>query len=559
VFEEEPVSATAAEEIEEVEEIKEVEEIGSADESQSLAGIDVGTSHVAAIERFSSEGASPEGASREEASREEAAIEVAAIEVASNEGIAEEAHAIEAPLEVRPAPVEEDDDDLSPATLEFKKPLEATLKMAEMLDAAPPASHAALPPIDDESMLSELETQAADDPLEPETHARLFALHVRAGREDRAYLSALALEELGAHGPEHQDVLERCRPDGLRLRAVLDEGAWHLLRNTGEDDVLEALFSAIARPAIAAHSEDPRARRTYPTLDPSRRQLETSTASIVRTFTWAARALDVTCPALYLMDDVPGDIAMVPAAEPSTVLGPGVLRGLSTKDLAFLAGRHLTYYRREHAVLVHFPTLQELTVLVLAALQIALPAMPVPAAIAPVVSALRTRLTRHLTEKESAAMSAAVDRIDARGGRVGLPAWIRGVELTAQRVGLFLAGDLRAAMARIRSESRAIAGVTLDAKRADLLAFCASPGLAELRAEFAILTPTTPSTPAITVRRSGRVRWPKGAEAIARSRAAQTHARKASRVIARSAQGASRIGPPKNENSARVAVDERSG
>ena len=45
----------------------------------------------------------------------------------------------------------------------------------------------------------------------------------------------------------------------------------------------------------------------------------------------------------------------MPAVEPSTALGPAALHGKTTKDLAFLAARHLTYYRPEHQVLVYFP------------------------------------------------------------------------------------------------------------------------------------------------------------------------------------------------------------
>jgi hypothetical protein len=56
------------------------------------------------------------------------------------------------------------------------------------------------------------------------------------------------------------------------------------------------------------------------------------------------------------------------------------------------------------------------------------------------------------------------------------------VELTAQRAGLFLCGDLVTATARLRAETRSIADLSLDERRADLLAFSASPRLARARA-----------------------------------------------------------------------------
>ena len=343
-----------------------------------------------------------------------------------------------------------------------------------------------------------LEAAIAASPLDVALHARLFELHMRAEEIDRAYLSALALEELGWRGAEQQAVLEQNRPDGLRARKPLDEAAWARMRPPGGDDVIESLFAAIARAAIAARTEQRRLQRRLPRLDPTRKQSPTSTASIVRSFHWAARALTVTCPDLYVLDEVPGGIAAVPSDEPATALGPDVVRGRSTKDLAFLAGRHLTYYRPEHALLVHFPTRDGLTSLVLAAVQLAMPAMPVPLAIAPAVGALRPLLARHLTPQERATMEAAVRRLDARGGKLDLVAWTRSVELLATRAGLLLCGDLRCAMSLAREESRTIAGVTLDEKRADLLSFCASRALADLRVDFA----TTGASPSMAPPRS---------------------------------------------------------
>ncbi|HEY2511336.1 MAG TPA: hypothetical protein VGI39_10790, partial [Polyangiaceae bacterium] len=341
---------------------------------------------------------------------------------------------------------------------------------------------------EDDGALLELEEAALRAPLDPSLHTRLFALHVRAGRIDRAYLSSLALEELGALRPEHAELLEQCRPDGaLRPRALLDGPAWDSMRAAGSDDVVEALFGAVAPAAIAAQISDRRARRRLVSLDPERKQAPASTVSIVASFRWAARVLGVDCPDLYVLDDVPGDIAAVPAAERSTALGPAVLTGRSTKDLAFLAARHLAYYRREYSVLVHFASLPELTLLVLACVQMELPAVPIPQSVAHTVTALRTRLARGLTDADRTAMAAAVQRLESRGGRLDLASWVRSVELTAARAGLFLCGDLRAAMGQVRAG--AVGAVTLDEARADLIAFSTSRVHADLRAEYALVAP----------------------------------------------------------------------
>jgi hypothetical protein len=66
----------------------------------------------------------------------------------------------------------------------------------------------------------------------------------------------------------------------------------------------------------------------------------------------------------------------------------------------------------------------------------------------------------------------------------------------AARAGLLLCGDLATATAVVTTETRGIAGLTLEAKRRDLVAFCASDEHAELRARFAVTAPESLRPPA---------------------------------------------------------------
>ena len=127
-----------------------------------------------------------------------------------------------------------------------------------------------------------------------------------------------------------------------------------------------------------------------------------------------------------------------------------MLSGPSAKDLAFLAGRHLTLYRPGHQVLLYYPGRDDLTTLLLAAAQVAMPKAAAPSK-DPAVVALRARLARHIEADEKAALEKAVRDLDARGGQAALGAWMCSVELTAGRVGLLLSGDLAAATAILRA------------------------------------------------------------------------------------------------------------
>jgi tetratricopeptide (TPR) repeat protein len=354
----------------------------------------------------------------------------------------------------------------------------------------------AAPPVSLEVPVAAVQSDEGLDELSPVLHARAIAAALREGAVDRAFLHAMALEELGAADVDAIALLQQHRSVAtVRARGTLDAAAWELLRPYGMDEVLTALFASVARVGCIARVEQLAARGRLVPLDPEARLDEASTASVVRSFQWASRVLGVPNPGLFAMPDVPGEIAAVRAPEPSTAVGPSVVSGRSAKDLAFLAGRHLTYYRPEHQVLVYFPTRDELTRLLLAGVALAKPDVEPSGEGARAVSALASRLEQHISASERNDLRRAVWELEVRGGKFSLGAWTRNVELMAARAGLWLSGDLATAMAIVSNESRAIAGLSLDAKRRDLIAFCVSEEHANLRARFASGGPSSVRPP----------------------------------------------------------------
>jgi tetratricopeptide (TPR) repeat protein len=333
----------------------------------------------------------------------------------------------------------------------------------------------------------------AYEPTDPAAYLNAFAVHWREGRTDAAFLAALALEELDACDVDQQILVDQFRSVvPIRARGTLDATAWELLCAPQSDPMLAKVFGQVARAAVATRLDQLVARRRLVALDPGARLDESSTASVVRSFRWAARVLGVDCPALYVVDPVPGDIAAVRAHQPSTAVGPSVLRGRSAKDLAFLAGRHLTYYRPEHQVVVYFPTSADLRRLLMATIELGAPGAT-GAAKDSAVAGLRDRLNQRVTDAERVAITAAARHLDPQAD---LTAWARGVELSAGRAGLLLCGDLATATAIVRTETRPIAGLTPEDRRRDLVAFCASAEHVELRTRCAVTAPESLQPPA---------------------------------------------------------------
>jgi len=156
----------------------------------------------------------------------------------------------------------------------------------------------------------------------------------------------------------------------------------------------------------------------------------------------------------------------------------------SASPRQFLVARHLTYYRPEHYPLVFYPTLPELSTLFLASVKLALPEVPIPGNEA--ISKLRKVLAKHVSPEDKEELVLAAKEFDAHGGRVDLIAWIKCVEETAHRAALVLCGDFHVVMKQIRGETRAIAEVSLEDRRQDLLGYLASNALAEARAKIGI-------------------------------------------------------------------------
>lgn len=333
----------------------------------------------------------------------------------------------------------------------------------------------------------ELEKALFYAPTRAQSYRRLYDLHHRAQRPDRAWLVATCLEELGAADVSHELVIEQFRPDGpIRPTTALDESWWdECLRAQGADPIVCDILRAVSDAAIAIRLEELAAKKKLPVLDPTTKQDKASTASVVRTFVWAARALGIALPDLYLLDDVPSGIAAVPASAPGAALGPQVRAGMTVQQLAFLAGRHLTYYRPEHYALVFFPTGADLSSLVLASVRLVIPGIsvpPPPDGEGRVMSELGNRLSAEKKE----ALEEAVGRLDERGGKLDLMSWIRHVELTAARAGLLLCGDLRSALRIVKEETRAIGELSFEAKRGDLLAFTSSEAYGKLRERMGV-------------------------------------------------------------------------
>jgi hypothetical protein len=356
----------------------------------------------------------------------------------------------------------------------------------DLSNLATPGGDAAL---EVQETAEDLARRLRTDPRDVNGLRGLYRIHGRSGDVDRQWLMAQALVHLGAADADEQATFARHRLEGLiKPASSLSAEGWKLLFHPDEELLTGQIFSVIAPAVLLGRISTLRREKALPKLDPARKQdPKVSTLQAVRCFSWAGSILGLGSPPLYADPDYEGTVEMVPAVPPATRLGRASLSGRSPLELAFLAGRHLSYFRQEHFIRLLVSTIPDLEDLFLAALSIANAGIPLS-------SEVKRRVGPVARAIEPVLEPVAVDRLRGQflrfleeGGRTNLQRWATAADRTAARAGLLLANDLGAAHAVLELEDRS----TADAKMDDLIVFATSDRYAKLRQQIGLALPSS--------------------------------------------------------------------
>lgn len=268
------------------------------------------------------------------------------------------------------------------------------------------------------------------------------------GELDKQWCVSQALALLGEADATERALFEKYRPQGLIApRSSVSQAAWYDLLFHPEEEVLIGQILGVIAPAVLLgrvtalrrdgklHQPDPAQRQ-----DPAK-----ATITAVRALSWGSAIVGLSPPPIYVEKEREVGYEHIPAVPPLTVVGRGVLSGRTQLEHAFLAGRHLAFYRQEHFVKTLFSAVPDLEDLFLAALTIGSPGLPIAEEMKRRVAPIARAIEPVLQPPQIDALRGYFLRFVEDGGRTNLQRWSAAVEKTACRAGLLLSGDLQTA------------------------------------------------------------------------------------------------------------------
>jgi hypothetical protein len=337
----------------------------------------------------------------------------------------------------------------------------------------------------------ELHRILRQNPHDVDALHKLFKYYQNNEQPDNAWCCSHVLSFLEVATAQEQEVYLTHRLSGLiQPKSSISQDSWRRLLFHPEQEVLTGeIFAVIVSAVLLGRVSAMRRDKTLPVLDPATKQdVKQSTLQSVRCFSWASSLLGMPTPTLFADPSYAGGVEMVPGIPPVSRLGKQALSGRTAWELAFLAGRHLSWYREEHFVRMLVPSIPDLEHLFLAALLIANPSVPINPTMQAQVVPLAKAIQPVLEPLQVDRLRGYFLRFLEEGGRTNLQRWANSADFTASRAGLLLCNDLSAAKSMLELEDRE----HFKTRMLDLLSFVSSTRYFQLRKQLGIAIQTTP-------------------------------------------------------------------
>lgn len=289
----------------------------------------------------------------------------------------------------------------------------------------------------------------ARNPLKPEPYRLLRKLYTESKRADAAWCLCQALACMNLAEADEERFYRRMRSDtAAAAQSRLTQEDWASILHAEADPLVTAIF-ALIEPAVFRRNGQPLEQLGYQLayqLDLVRHPYPMS-----QTLYYACGVLGMDPPPVFQNPEDPGGLSFLHAHTPAIVLGAAALaHELPGQPSAFIAGRHLTYYRPGLYIRHIVPTGTGLRAWLFAAIKLVVPAFPIKPELEQPVAENQALIEQILTGGVRDTLQSLVTKL-LNAGAIDLKKWTNGVDLSADRVGLLLAHDLEVALEMVRA------------------------------------------------------------------------------------------------------------
>jgi tetratricopeptide (TPR) repeat protein len=313
----------------------------------------------------------------------------------------------------------------------------------------------------------------------------LTSLHAARKEFDQAWTAAqVACSLAGGGAPEDKQVVERLRRFAREAASqALDEKAWtgRILHERARGPLPE-IMALLVREAGGVFTQSTK------DLGIERKgevDLNSSLLFFANMFKYVARTLGLGTPRLFRVEGQAGRLALVPTDPVGMIASESLFQERPKKELWFAIGKAMSFARPE-LLLARLMPHDQLEVVFQAACSLGTSRFVVTAD-SHQVEKVRRQLAKALPP---AAQAKALKLLARRYCELQHPgdvrAYMDGCELTSNRVGALLAGDLEVAKKGVLAEKAQVSKLREEMRLRDLVQFCLSEDWSALRSHLGL-------------------------------------------------------------------------
>jgi tetratricopeptide (TPR) repeat protein len=292
------------------------------------------------------------------------------------------------------------------------------------------------------------------DPNRLDSYRALYKLYFDARAYDKAWCIARTLTHFQKADEEQQKFFQQYKQEReIQPTARLSSESWVKDLMHPDQDIFISKIMEVIAPAVRASLSVSDKKLNLHKRKPE--DLANPSLALARQFKLAQDVLNVSIPVrLFIQKELAGALRDEARSNPPAIVtGYTLLSGYRPVDLAFVCGRHLTYYRGEHFIRTMVQSHSELRTLLLAAMRL----VGMGGGDASVESTAK-QLAKFMDQAHLDVLKQVVRKFVDSGGQSDIKRWMQATEITALRAGLLLCDDVDTAVRmtqQIASESTA--------------------------------------------------------------------------------------------------------